>query len=130
MERTAIIAAVGLAIALSLPASAQSLSPMRQVVTSFTDEFAIRVFPKNPYRHRIRMEVRVYDQNFRLIPAHVSPKVMLMGAGSSRPVTVVIPFGGKEEKRVRICAESIPFTNRPQIIKAQVCGRFYAIKRN
>lgn len=79
MERTAIIAAVGLATALSLPASAQSLSPMRQVVTSFTDEFAIRVFPKNPYRHRIRMEVRVYDQNFRLIPAHVSPKVMLMG---------------------------------------------------
>ena len=52
----------------------------------------------------------------------VSPLVATM--------TVVIPFGGKEEKRVRICAESIPFTNRPQIIKAQVCGRFYAIKRN
>ena len=61
-------------VAMPPVAKAQALSPMRQAVTSFTDQFVIRVSPKNPYRHRIRMQVRVYDQNFRLVRARVSPR--------------------------------------------------------
>ena len=111
-------------------ADAQALSPMRKLITSYSDQFAIRVHPKNPYSHRIRMEIRVYDTNFQLTPARVSPRSMLMGAGTSRPVTVIVPFLGKREKRVRICAESIPYSNQPTMIKAQVCGKFYAVRAN
>jgi len=107
-------------------ANAQAMSPMRQIITSYADQFAVKVHPKNPYGHRIRMEIKVYDQDFKLTPARVSPKTMMMAAGATRPVTVIVPFDGKLEKKIRICAESIPFANRPTIVKAQVCGRFLA----
>ena len=36
--------------------AAQSLSPMRAQVTSITDQFAIRVFPGNPYKKRVQIK--------------------------------------------------------------------------
>lgn len=116
--------------ALATVANGQALSPMRQVVNSTMDSFALRVTPKNPYKHRIRMEVKVYDHNFKLTPAHVSPKSFMMGAGGSRRVTVLVPFNGERQRRIRICAESIPYTNQPTLIRAQVCGRFLANRVN
>lgn len=105
-------------------ASAQSLTPMRGEVTSFSDVFAVRVFPSNPYPQRIRMEVRVYDQEFRPVEAQVSPAAFMLGSEASRPVTVVVPFDGAERRKVRICVESVPFPNQQTQIRAQICGRF------
>ena len=107
-------------------AQAQSMTPMRGEITSFVDEFVVRVVPYNPYQHRIQVEVRVYDAHFRPVKARISPARMMLGSGSSRPVTVVVGFDGARERRVRICTESVPFPNEKTRIRAQVCGRFLA----
>jgi hypothetical protein len=113
-----------------LPSSvgAQALSPMRGVVSSFTDTFAVKVFPANPYTHRIRIEVRVYDQDFNPVKARVSPANFTLGGNMSRPVTVLIPFDGASERKVRVCAESVPFPGKTSNIKAQICGKFLGQK--
>lgn len=107
-------------------AHAQSMSPMRGEVTSYSDEFAVRVYPRNPYTHRIKATVRVYDQNFNPIPALVTPADFWLGAGSARSVVVVIGFEGKRERRIRICTESVPFADKEMNVRAKVCGRFIA----
>ena len=119
------VCAAAFALAL-LPfgASAQALSPMRGTVSSYTDSFAVRVFPANPYNHRIRIEIRVYDQDFRPVKARVSPPTFTLGGNASRPVNVLIPFDGNTERKVRVCAESIPFPGKTSNIKAQICGKF------
>lgn len=108
------------------PARAQSMTPMRGEVTSFSDAFAVRVYPYNPYAHRIRVAVKVYDADFRPLPARVSPDEMLLGSRNSRPVLVMVDFGKERIKHVRICAESVPFPNHKTRIRAQICGRFRA----
>ncbi len=106
----------------STTAYAVSLSPMILQSKSYTDQVVFRVFPKNPYNHRINMEVRVYDQKFRLIRARVSPRRMKLGAGLSRPVTVTVPFEGKKTRKIRICAESIPFpSGKAASVRTRVC---------
>lgn len=108
------------------PAFSQSMSPMRDVVRSYTDSFAIRVYPHNPYSHRIDVAVRVYDADFRLVEARVTPQVFSLGAKQSRPVVVVVKFDGERERRVRVCTESIPFPEAHFGMKAQICGKFIA----
>jgi len=107
-------------------ASAQALSPMRLHLSSFEDVFSVKVHPKNPYKHRIDMRVQVFDQNFKLVRARVTPRTMKLGAGASRTVTVVVPFEGKKKRKVRICATAIPFPKHKKIIRTRVCGRFFA----
>ena len=66
---------LGCAFALPLlpsQAAAQAMSPMRGEVKSFSDSFALKVYPANPYEHRIRIEVKVYDQDFNPVEAQVS----------------------------------------------------------
>ena len=118
---------INLALLPSL-ATAQALSPMRGTVKSFTDSFAVKVFPANPYAHRIRIEVKVYDQDFNPIKARISPSDFTLGGNTSRPVTVLIPFDGAGERKVRVCAESIPFPGTSSNIKAQICGKFLGQK--
>nr|WP_295813596.1 hypothetical protein [uncultured Nitratireductor sp.] len=108
--------------------AAQSLTPMRGEITSFGDTFTVRVSPYNPYPHRIRMAVKAYDRDFRPIAAEVFPSETMMGSRTSRSVLVSIGFGSKNVRRVRICAESVPFPGRQTKIKAQVCGRFIAYR--
>lgn len=106
-------------------ASAQSMAPMRGEVRSVTDAFAVRIFPSNPYAHPIRIDVRVYDQDFALIPdARSSGSPFMLGANASRPVIVSVPFDGRTERKVRVCAESIPFPNSQEQVRAQICGKF------
>lgn len=127
--RSRFAAALALAAALSAPASGQSMSPMRGQVSSFDDAFAVRVFPANPYGHRIRIAVRVYDQEFRPVAARIAPNDFMLGAEASRPVLVVIPFDGVSERKVRICTESVPFPGEQTQIKAQICGKFLGQRR-
>ncbi|QPC90889.1 hypothetical protein GA829_10020 [Mesorhizobium sp. INR15] len=114
--------AVGL---LPVAVSAQSMSPMRGEVNSFTNAFAVRVFPANPYDKKIKVEVHVYDQDFQPVNARISPNVFQLAGQASRPVLVVVPFDGATDRKVRICTESIPFPNEQTQIRAQICGKFF-----
>lgn len=121
---------LGCALALLLlpnEAAAQSMSPMRGQVKSFADAFALKVYPANPYDKRIRMEVKVYDQNFRPVKgARVSPAEFTLGGRFARPVNVIVPFDGQQKRKVRVCTEAIPFPGQKTTttIKAQICGKF------
>ncbi|MEM7215562.1 MAG: hypothetical protein AAF423_08465 [Pseudomonadota bacterium] len=121
---------LGCVLAISLlpsQAAAQAMSPMRGQVKSFTEAFALKVYPANPYNHRIRMEIKVYDQNFRPVKgARVSPAEFTLGGRFARPVNVIVPFDGQKVRKVRVCTESIPFPSEQKAttIKAQVCGKF------
>jgi hypothetical protein len=119
--------AVGLA---PIAAKAQSMSPMRGEVNSFTDVFAVRVFPANPYDRKIRVEIHVYDQDFQPVDARISPNVFQLASQGSRSVLVVVPFDGAAERKVRICTESIPFPNQQTQIKAQICGKFFGHRKS
>lgn len=110
------------------PAAAQSMSPMLGEVRSLTDHFLVRVRAQNPYRHRIRVHVRVYDARFRPVRAQVRPASFLLGGGAQRPVQVRVPFDGAGRRRVRVCTESIPFPNRQIAMRSQICGRFLATR--
>jgi hypothetical protein len=112
--------------ALHAPASAQSLQPMRGEYKSVSDQFAVRVFPGNPYAHRMLVEVHVYDDAFREIDAQVYPREVLLASQDSRSVMVVVPFEGRAERRVRICAESLPNIQSTTRLRTQVCGKFIA----
>lgn len=118
--------AVGL---IPVAAAAQSMSPMRGEVNSFTDVFAVRVFPANPYDQKIKIEVHVYDQDFQPVEAKISPSVFQLASQASRPVLVVVPFDGAPDRKVRICTESIPFPNQQTQIKAQICGKFFGHRK-
>lgn len=111
-------------------AAAQSMSPMRGEVNSFTDVFAVRVFPANPYDQKIKIEVHVYDQDFQPVEAKISPSVFQLASQASRPVLVVVPFDGAPDRKVRICTESIPFPNQQTQIKAQICGKFFGHRKS
>lgn len=121
-----VLAAAALAAALASPARAQSLTPMRGEAKSFTDQFAFRVYPANPYPRRIRVEVKVYDENFAPIQASVMPPSAMLAPEDNRSVMVLVPFEGRDERRVRICAESVPFEDKATRLRTQVCGRFLA----
>ena len=127
INKTTIALLAGTVSLMLLPsvAAAQAMSPMRAKVDSFTDSFAVRVYPANPYEHRIRVEVNVYDQDFRPVKeARVTPASFTLGARFARPVTVMVPFAGHKNRKVRICTEAIPFPGETTTIKAQVCGKF------
>ncbi len=124
---------LGCAFALSLlpqQAAAQAMSPMRGQVKSFSDAFALKVYPANPYEHRIRVEVKVYDQDFNPVKAQVSPANFTLAGRNSRAVNVVVPFlPGATERKIRVCTESVPFPGQSKTttnIKAQICGKFLA----
>jgi hypothetical protein len=125
-----IFAALGAVAAMQVAAGgaacAQAMTPMRGEVKSFTDRFAIRVFPANPYPRRIKIEVKAYDENFAPINAVVMPQAVMLAPEDNRSVMVLVPFEGKSERRVRICAESIPFEDKSTRLRTQVCGRFLA----
>ncbi|WP_048646521.1 hypothetical protein [Nitratireductor soli] len=123
------VLALIIALAVATPTAGQSMTPMRGEVTSFTDEFAVRIYSRNPYNHRVKVAVRVYDSDFKPIEARVSPSEMLLGGNASRPVLVVVGFEGERERRVRICTESVPFPNQEVRVKGQVCGKFIARRR-
>jgi len=116
------------ALLLSGVAEAQSLTPMRGKVYTDQEEFAVRVYPRNVYGKSIDLEVKVYDEQFRPVRAEVWPAHFSLAAGGTRPVTVLVGFEGLALRKVRICAESVPFPEQQTQIKARVCGRFLAYR--
>ena len=64
------------------------------------------------------------DEDFRPIEALIWPSRFSLAGGAVRPVTVVVPFAGATPRKVRVCAESVPFPTQGAQIKTQICGRF------
>ena len=111
-------------------AGAQSIAPMRGNVASFADQFAIRVKSSNPYKHRIGVEMKVYDHKFRPVTnVRLVPERFQLGGGASRNVTAYIPFEGQSPRYVRVCAESVPYRQTATHIRTRVCGKFRALRR-
>lgn len=107
-------------------AHAQSVTPMRGAVTSFADEFALRITVGNPYPRATYFDVRVYDENFQPIEAIVSPPNLKMPPDETTLVSVRVPFNGGSTRKVRVCAEGM-FANANQSgVRTQVCGRYLA----
>ena len=115
-------------------AEAQSLSPMRGQVVSFSDRFALRLTPGNPYDRPMTVTVAVYDEGFRPIRAAVLPARQTLGPGHSGTVTVVVPFAEGRERRVRVCARARPVGTTGARIVTEVCGRYrgtrHALRRD
>lgn len=107
-----------------LPGIAQSVTPMRNEVKSFSDKFAVRIAVGNPYPTRVTFNVRAYDAEFRPIDAVISPGVLHIAANDSRNVTIVVPFAGGAERKIRICAEGLFGADNTSKVRTQVCGRF------
>ncbi|MGD9783365.1 MAG: hypothetical protein AB7E80_03360 [Hyphomicrobiaceae bacterium] len=120
--------ASAMAVAPAAPAWAQAMSPMRGEVKSFSDQFAVRVFPMNPYQHRIKVEVRVYDETFAPVRAAVHPAETMLAPNGNRSVLVMVPFDGKTQRKVRVCTEAVPLQNKTQRVRTQICGRFIATR--
>jgi hypothetical protein len=120
--------AVGLASALLADsfALAQSITPMRQVVRSFANDFAVRVTVGNPYPRRVAFEVKVYDETFKPIAARINFPVVKIAANDTRMVTVVVPFNENPQRKIRICAEGLFGADTGSKVRTQVCGRFLA----
>jgi hypothetical protein len=121
-----VIIAIVFALAWFSSASAQSLTPMRGEIRSFTDRFAVRVYVGNPYEKPMRFEVTVYDKDFYPALASVTPSQVTVGGGVTHPVLVVVPFEGQRERRIRICVEGVAFRGNSTRIRTQVCGKFLA----
>ena len=107
-------------------AAAQSLSPMRGEVRSLEDAFAVKLRVRNPYERTVGVEIRAYDRRFRPIRVLASATRLPVAAGDERTVTVLVPFGKRQQRRVRICAESLPFRAKPNAtrVRTRICGRF------
>ncbi len=127
-HRAAILA--GLLILASDAANAQSMTPMRGKVVSFTDRFAIRVWPGNPYSHNLDMQIAVYDDDFGPIRAQAVPAAFNVGPGDRRSVLVIVPFAEKSERTVRVCTRARPERRRGTTIATEICGRFQGIRRS
>ncbi len=107
---------------------AQQMSVKSGKLVTFADHVSLVVEPKNTFNQKSKMQVRVYDHNFKLIKARVSPKEFNLPSGGIRNVRVVVPFLGATQKRFRICTERIPTTQTRQQVRTRVCGRFYATR--
>jgi hypothetical protein len=103
---------------------AQSVTPMRAVAKSYSEEFAVRLTVGNPYERTVDFEVFAYDENFEPIEALVAPSKLRISARDTRQVVVRVPFLGAGKRKVRVCAEGLFKQTNNTAVRTQVCGRF------
>ncbi len=100
------------------------LSPLSAETVSFTDAAGLRLIVSNPTRHRQKMRLSVYDHRFSRIDAETFPANMMLNAGASSEVTVIVPFFDATVRDLNICVDRINGAGT----KRHVCGR-YQIRR-
>lgn len=108
------------------PGFAQSVTPMRGETRSVVSTFAIRILVGNPYANLQVFGVRVYDDKFLPVNAHISLPTVRLAAQASRSVLVIIPFEAAPFRKVRVCAEGLFQEKNSSMLRTQVCGRFLA----
>jgi hypothetical protein len=103
---------------------AQSVTPMRAVAKSQSEEFAVRLTVGNPYEKAVDFDVFAYDENFEPIEAVVAPSKLRISSRETRQVVVRVPFLGTTKRKVRVCAEGLFKQSNNTAVRTQVCGRF------
>jgi hypothetical protein len=121
-----VVFAFAFVLGLLSSANAQSLSPMRGEIRSFSDRFAVRLYVGNPYDRRMQFNIGVYDRKFHPVIASVNPARVTVAGGQTSPVLVVVPFEGESERRIRICVEGVAYRGNSTRVRTQVCGKFLA----
>lgn len=122
----------GLCAAASLigVAAAQSMTPMKADIVTFSDRGAVRVYVRNPYARAQRFDMEVYDPDGRVSgDALVSSKRVSLAPGAQSSVLVITPLKGLRRRDVVICATSMPFYGSGNGVRGQVCGNYRIIQR-
>ena len=102
----------------------QSVTPMRAVANSMTDEFAIRLTVGNPYNKAVTFNVLAFDENYEPVEAIIVPSKLRVGSRDTKQVVVRFSFLGEPKRKVRVCAEGLFSQNNNTAIRTQVCGRY------
>ena len=121
---------VGLCAA-ALPASAQTVTPMKQIVPTFTDQFVVEVQISNPYRSAQLSEIVLYTDDWTPIDdAVLSHRSARLGSGDKLKITVLVPMvPGRKVRHVYLCHSITPRTNgQGAAYKGEVCGKFSALR--
>ncbi len=117
-----------LSMHMATQATAQQMSVKSGKLITVNDRVSVVVEPRNTFDKPVKLQVRVYDHNFKLIKARVLPREFRIRSGGTRSVRVTVPFLGETKKRFRICTERVPEGKDTQQIRTRVCGRFYAMR--
>lgn len=112
------------AIALAVPAAAQSLSPMRNTGPTPSDTKGFRLTIGNPYRTRMVFRVTPMEPGFSL-PAKAAavnfPEIAL-APGASRPVIVTFRIDPpRKERTIGVCVEPKGLSGP---VLPRVCGTY------
>lgn len=91
---------------------------------SFTDKAGMQLIVSNPGGLRRKLQVKVYDSRFRSIDAETFPANIMLEAGASSQVTIIVPFAGSDVRDLNICAERVISGGT----RRQACSR-YKIRR-
>ncbi|MGV6819152.1 MAG: hypothetical protein ACWA5T_01490 [Parvularcula sp.] len=122
----------GLCAAASLfgVAAAQSMTPMKADIVTFSDRAAVRVYVRNPYARAQRFDMEVYDPDGRISSdALISSQRVSLAPGAQSSVLVITPLQGQPTREVIICATSMPFYGSGNGVRGQVCGNYRIIQR-
>ena len=120
----------GLVSAGAPSASAQSLTPMKADIYTFSDQAALRLNVRNPYDSATRFSVHAYTETW--VPVNdvqFSRDQFTMAAGSTAPLTVIAPLNGATSKTMYVCVLSQPIYGAGSGLRGQVCGKYRAIQR-
>ena len=118
------------ALGLGAGAAAQSLTPMRAEVGTFTDTAAVRLSVGNPGERRLRIGFAAYDEAWAPITGATAtrPSLALPG-GETASVVVTVPLGGAASCVFRVCARSAPVLGpNGQALRGEVCGKYRATR--
>ncbi len=132
MRHPVILALVsfGLGLVSAPSASAQSLTPMKADIYTFSDQAAMRLNVRNPYDSATRFSVHAYTENWVPInDVRFSRDQFNMAAGSTAPLTVVAPLNGATSQTMYVCVLSQPIYGAGTGLRGQVCGKYRAIQR-
>lgn len=107
---------------------AQSISPAEVRVGSFGDAFLVRLDVLNPYLQAKAFHLAAYDEDGAPTAIWTALPDFDLNAGASRRVVVSAPFGGRADRRMLICVETVAVETAAQRIRGQVCSRVSAVR--
>lgn len=121
---------IALLIMASVPVSAahaQSLSPMKQTLFTYSDQFAMRLFVRNPYDRAERFAVRIIDDGDDLPYSTASSDYLIAPAGER--VSFIVAGDATRDRELAVCVRSEPIIgNAGLAFVGEVCGRYLVLR--
>ncbi|WP_298914970.1 hypothetical protein [uncultured Algimonas sp.] len=125
------IVTAALLAAFPMTASAQALTPMKQVVPADTDVFKIGVDVSNPYAQPQRSRIIVRDTAMLpILRVALTADDFVLGPGQKRRIGVLVDFEpGKRTRIVYVCHAMQPrIAGVGASYKGEVCGKVSAFR--